>query len=145
MSYRRARLAKRIPAMISTLQKTVLLLLSGVVALPLAKPDEPDIRTVSPDLTVPKLSSGPAAPGRRIKKTLPGYAQTKVYHVTYLPTDWEEGKRYPVIIEYAGTDIDTVSCGQLLEHGDERGQHASSSIIIVIIIKYAGTDIDPVS
>ena len=44
--------------MISTLQKTVLLLLSGVVALPLAKPDAPDIRTVNPDLTVPKLSSG---------------------------------------------------------------------------------------
>ena len=88
--------------MISTLQKTVLLLLSGVVALPLAKPDAPDIRTVNPDLTVPKLSSGPAASGRRIKQALPGYEQTKAYHVTYLPTDWEEGKRYPVIIEYTG-------------------------------------------
>ena len=41
-----------------------------------------------------------------------------------------------IIIEHAGTDIDPVSCGQLLKHGgagggvdndgrDERGQHAN--------------------
>jgi len=50
-----------------------------------------------------------------------------------------------IILEHAGTDLDPVSCGQLLEHGgagsgvdndgrDKRGQHVSSLIIIVIII-----------
>lgn len=84
--------------------KTVFLLLSLTVALPLAKPDAPDIRTVKPDLTVPKLESGKAAPGSRVRETLPGYEKTKVYHVTYLPIDWQAGKRYPVIVEYAGNN-----------------------------------------
>ena len=84
--------------------KTVFLLLSLTVALPLAKPDAPDIRTVKPDLTVPKLESGKAAPGSRVRETLPGYEKTKVYHVTYLPIDWQAGKRFPVIVEYAGNN-----------------------------------------
>ena len=33
---------------------------------------------------------------------IPQYSNTNVYHVTYLPTDWRPGKRYPVIVEYAG-------------------------------------------
>ena len=97
--------------------KTVFLLLSLTVALPLAKPDAPDIRTVKPDLTVPKLESGKAASGRRVREPLPGYEKTKVYHVTYLPIDWQAGKRYPVIVEYAGNnyrgahgDISTGMC-----------------------------------
>ena len=85
-------------------RKTLLLLLGLVVALPLAKSDAPDIRTVKPDLTVPKLESGKAAPGSRVRETLPGYEKTKVYHVTYLPIDWQAGKRYPVIVEYAGNN-----------------------------------------
>ena len=34
--------------------------------------------------------------------TLPSYRDTEVYHALYLPTDWEAGKRFPVIVEYAG-------------------------------------------
>ena len=90
--------------MILTPLKTVFLLLSLTVALPLAKPDTPDIRRVKPDLTVPKLESGKAAPGSRVRETLPGYGKTKVYHVTYLPTDWQGGKCYPVIFEFAGNN-----------------------------------------
>ena len=33
---------------------------------------------------------------------LPAYRETSVYHSVYLPTDWQPGKRYPVIVEYAG-------------------------------------------
>jgi len=29
-------------------------------------------------------------------------ADTQVHHALYLPTDWHEGKKYPVIVEYAG-------------------------------------------
>lgn len=65
-------------------------------------PQAPDIRSVAPDLTVPIMGSGPAGPGKRFKETIPHYAGTRVYHVTYLPTDWRPGATYPVIIEYAG-------------------------------------------
>ena len=90
--------------MIPVLHKTVLHLLGLTTTTTLAKPNAPDIRTVKPDLVVPKLESGKAAPGRRVRESLPGYESTKAYHVTYLPTDWQEGKRYPVLIEYAGNN-----------------------------------------
>ena len=38
----------------------------------------------------------------RIKEVLAGYEKTELYHVTWLPTDWKAGRRYPVIIELAG-------------------------------------------
>jgi len=63
-----------------------------------------DIRSVKPDLTIPKLETGQPDAGKRVKQTIPDYEQTGVYHVTYLPTDWVKGKRYPVLIEYAGNN-----------------------------------------
>ncbi len=63
-----------------------------------------DIRSVEPDLTIPKLEAGQPDIGKRVKQTIPDYEQTGVYHVTYLPTDWVKGKRYPVLIEYAGNN-----------------------------------------
>jgi hypothetical protein len=51
--------------------------------------DSPDIRSVAADLRVPDVESGPAAAGKRVKEAIPGYAKTNVYHVTYLPTDWQ--------------------------------------------------------
>ena len=84
--------------------KTRLNLLGLVAALPLARAEAPDIRSVEPDLTIPKLETGQPDAGKRVKQTIPGYEQTRVYHVTYLPTDWVKGKRYPVLIEYAGNN-----------------------------------------
>jgi len=84
--------------------KTSLNLLGLVAALPLARAEAPDIRSVEPDLTIPKLETGQPDAGKRVKQTIPGYEQTRVYHVTYLPTDWVKGKRYPVLIEYAGNN-----------------------------------------
>ena len=84
--------------------KTSLNLLGLVAALPLARAEAPDIRSVEPDLTIPKLETGQPDAGKRVKQTIPGYEQTHVYHVTYLPTDWVKGKRYPVLIEYAGNN-----------------------------------------
>lgn len=34
--------------------------------------------------------------------TLDGYDTRAVYHTLYLPTDWQPGKKFPVIFEYAG-------------------------------------------
>lgn len=62
----------------------------------------PEIRSVSPDLITPKMIQAEAAAGKRVKQTATAYQGTEVYHALYLPTDWEPGKKYPVICEYAG-------------------------------------------
>ena len=66
-------------------------------ALAALAPDLPDIRTVTPDLTLPPLADGPPAPGRRVR-----VGSAELYHVLYLPVDWTPRRRYPVIVEYAG-------------------------------------------
>ena len=62
----------------------------------------PDIRTIPHDLVSPPMTTGDLAPGRRVKQATPEYDGADVYHALYLPTDWQKGKRYPVIVEYAG-------------------------------------------
>jgi hypothetical protein len=62
----------------------------------------PDIRSVPQDLVTPRMAQAPPAPGKRVKQTAARYLGTEVYHALYLPVDWQEGKRYPVIVEYAG-------------------------------------------
>lgn len=75
--------------------------------------DAPDLRSVAQDLQVPPLGAGAAA-GSRFRETMPAYAETEVYHVTYLPTDWQPAGSYPVIVEYAG-------------NGDYRNQYGDVS------------------
>lgn len=65
-------------------------------------PDLPDIRSVEPDLAVPEMTCGRPAAGKRVKQTTAGYERTEVHHALYLPVDWQAGKTYPVIVEYAG-------------------------------------------
>ncbi|MBI5684966.1 MAG: hypothetical protein HZC54_07785 [Verrucomicrobia bacterium] len=62
----------------------------------------PDISTVPPDLEIPLLTDAAPGPGLRVKQTLPAWRQTAIYHVLYLPKDWQPSRRWPVIIEYAG-------------------------------------------
>jgi len=62
----------------------------------------PDIHDVPHDLTPPAMATGDPAPGLRVRQTAPEYEGTDVHHSLYLPTDWREGERYPVIVEYAG-------------------------------------------
>lgn len=62
----------------------------------------PDISTLIPDLEPPRMATSEAAPGRRVRATLPAYRNTDVHYSLYLPTDWKPGARYPVIVEYAG-------------------------------------------
>ena len=54
------------------------------------------------DLDTPPVEESPPAPGKRVKAILPAYQGTEIYHALYLPTDWEPGRQYPVIIEYSG-------------------------------------------
>jgi hypothetical protein len=78
--------------------------LQALAAAPLfsAEDDLPDIRSVPPDLTVPTVTTGEAAPGKRVRQTDPEFAGTDIHHALYLPTDWRAGKLHPVIVEYAG-------------------------------------------
>jgi len=62
-----------------------------------APPALPDIRSVEPDLMVPSLVAGPPRPGARVR------IGGDVYRVLYLPEDWRPGRRYPLIVEYAGS------------------------------------------
>lgn len=62
----------------------------------------PDLYHVAADLVVPAVVEGAPRAGRRVRQTTAGWEGTAVNHVLYLPTDWRPGKRYPVIVEYAG-------------------------------------------
>lgn len=73
-----------------------------LLARQLAGDECPDIRSVRPDLTIPPVTPGDPAPGKRVRQTDPEFAGTDIHHLLYLPTDWRPGKRYPVIVEYAG-------------------------------------------
>jgi hypothetical protein len=63
---------------------------------------DPDIGTVASDLDVPKVTDGEPAAGKRVRVVREAFAGTELYHSLYLPINWEKGKQYPVIVEYAG-------------------------------------------
>ena len=54
-------------------------------------------------LLVPKTTNDTPTAGKRVRQVNVDYAGTNVYHTLYLPTDWEVGKKYPVIVEYVGS------------------------------------------
>ncbi|MBI5772308.1 MAG: hypothetical protein HZA89_01025 [Verrucomicrobia bacterium] len=62
----------------------------------------PDIRTVPPDLRTPPMVSAAPAAGQRVRQTAPGFEDTQVYHALYLPGNWQPGRKFPVLVEYAG-------------------------------------------
>jgi len=85
--------------------KLSLIALVTLVALDHAPPLlADDIERVRPDLITPAASDGAPAPGKRVRQTNENYSGTEVYHLLYLPTDWAEGRDYPVIVEYAGNE-----------------------------------------
>jgi hypothetical protein len=79
---------------------TLASLLLGATFLPA---DElPDIATVPADLQVPAMMDAAPAAGRRVRQTTPGWKTTGVHHALYLPSNWRRGKKFPVLVEYAG-------------------------------------------
>ena len=63
--------------------------------------DWPDYRTVLADLKVPQMVDAEAGAAQRVRRTLPEF-DSKAYYSLYLPSDWQPGQSYPVIVEYAG-------------------------------------------
>lgn len=75
---------------------------SALLSLSAQAAEQPDIASVPPDLAVPEAGTNEPAAGRRVRMTLAAYRDTDVHHTLYLPSDWQPGKRFPVIVEYAG-------------------------------------------
>ena len=68
--------------------------------------EEPAFR-LNPDslevLSIPELSTGRPAAGKRVMVTAPEYSGTRVYHTLYLPEDWKkDGEALPILFEYTG-------------------------------------------
>lgn len=57
---------------------------------------------VPADLVMPEVTNDAPAAGKRVRQYHPNYQDTEVHHILYLPTDWVKGKKYPVMVEYAG-------------------------------------------
>jgi predicted esterase len=64
--------------------------------------DYPDIRTIPQNLFIPELLDQKPEAGKRVKVQLSEFKGTKLYHTIYLPKNWKAGKKYSVIVEYAG-------------------------------------------
>lgn len=62
----------------------------------------PDISSITPDLIVPGITQGDPGAGRRVLFHVPGEPPERPKSVVYLPTDWEPGETFPVIVELAG-------------------------------------------
>lgn len=60
------------------------------------------IDSVPADLELPTLQLGPPAPGRRVRQVLASKTDTSLYHVLYLPSDFDSAVKHPVIVELAG-------------------------------------------
>ncbi|CAM4216520.1 S9 family peptidase [Zobellia roscoffensis] len=73
----------------------------------------PDISSFHQDLFVPEITEGTPAAGKRLRQTLASYQNTNVYHLVYLPTNYKEGKKYPVIVEYPGNGPYTSASGDV--------------------------------
>jgi hypothetical protein len=61
-----------------------------------------NINHIPPDLAIPILEDAGATAGKRVRMTTAGWETTYVFHTLYLPTDWIQGKKYPVLVEYTG-------------------------------------------
>ncbi len=103
-----------------------------------------NIHTVKADLIVPQMEHSVPQAGKRVKATLKNYANTGFYHTLYLPIDWDQNKKYPVIVEYAGNgyyknDDGDISTGKVenscLGYGLSAGKGA-----IWLCLPYLNTD-----
>jgi len=61
-----------------------------------------DVHIAMHEVYMPVLTSGPPAPGRWVKQTLPAHAGSAAYHCLYLPVNWRPGVAYPVLVGFPG-------------------------------------------
>jgi hypothetical protein len=72
-----------------------------------------NLNDLTTDLTVPGVEKVAPAAGKRVRVTAPGWEGKAAYHALYLPTDWQAGKTYPVLVEYPGNGPFTNKLGDV--------------------------------
>ncbi len=75
--------------------KTKLIILLHIVSLSLG---------YAQNINVPVLTNHKPAAGQRVKVIPETYKGTDIYYSLYLPENYEQGNKYPVIIEYTGNE-----------------------------------------
>jgi hypothetical protein len=63
---------------------------------------EPNLRDIPRDLLIPPLSDKQPSPGTRVRLTTITYPEASVYHILFLPANWQPRQRYPILVEFAG-------------------------------------------
>jgi hypothetical protein len=58
--------------------------------------------TIKPFASVPLLEKGVPQPGKRVAVTEPEYMNTRVHHSLYLPVNYNELTKCPIIVEFTG-------------------------------------------
>lgn len=83
-----------------------------------AEPNAQDtnIHDIVADLTIPEVTHGDPAPGKRVTAVTQEWQRTDLRHILYLPRDWRPEKKYPMLVEYPGNggyrnDLGDVSDG----------------------------------
>lgn len=79
-----------------------LILLAALLTCGLNMAQGADWQQTIPDLTVPVITEGPPAAGKRVCQKTKGWEKTDVHHLVYLPPDWKPDAKLPLLIEYAG-------------------------------------------
>ena len=75
----------------------------GVLALQNLVLAENNLNQVQALWTVPEISHGVPAPGKRVLLQLEdAQGADDLYHVLYLPTDWRPDASWPLVVEYPG-------------------------------------------
>ncbi len=74
---------------------------------PVQASDLINLDLIPQDLKIPSVTNDKPEPGKRVRQSYKEYYETEIHHVLYLPNDWKEGKKYPVIMEYAGNKANT--------------------------------------
>lgn len=97
--YAVAKCRQRLPETIAYLSLGCVLLLS---MSQLIHGQDANLRDVPRDLTLPPLQAGEPSAGVRVKRTTTDFPGESVYHVLYLPSNWEPNKSWPILVEFAG-------------------------------------------
>jgi hypothetical protein len=92
--------------------------------------ESPDVLTIPCDLTVPKVTTGEPAPGKRVLQAMPHYEDSAIRHALYLPTDWEKGKTYPVLVEYTGNHGTVAGAKLAKATGSAAGKGSCGSVCL---------------
>ena len=70
-----------------------LTILSIAILINTSRVGDLDIEAAPPDLITPPASNESPSPGKRVRQVNEDYEGSSVYHLLYLPTDWEKEKK----------------------------------------------------